>query len=84
MVRNRFRNNAKQAKTYPGADIDSDHNPIVCKIKIKLKAAKVKKDSEAKDYIILKDERSKMRFAVSIRNKYKSLLVEEIRTRTRI
>ena len=34
MVRNRFRNSVKQVKTYPGADVDSDHNPVVCKIKI--------------------------------------------------
>ena len=31
MVRNRFRNSVKQVKTYPGADVDSDHNPVVCK-----------------------------------------------------
>ena len=77
MVRNRLRSSVKQVKTYPGADVDSDHIHVVCKIKIKLKATKVKKGSKAKDYIILKDERSRMQFSVSIRNKYESLLVEE-------
>ena len=62
-------------RTYPGADVDNDHNPVINKIKIKLKATKVKK---AKDYTILKDERSKTHFVVSIRNKYESLLVEKL------
>ena len=33
----RFRNNIKQAKTYPGADMNSDHNPMVVKVNMKLK-----------------------------------------------
>ena len=45
----------------------------------KFKANKVKKGSEKKDYTILRDEKSKMKFAVSIeKNKYESLLVEEL------
>ncbi|KAG1701719.1 putative uncharacterized transposon-derived protein F52C9.6 [Nymphon striatum] len=78
MVGNRFRNSIKQAKTYPGADIDSDHNPVVCKFQIKLKSLKAKNRSEVKDFSVLKHERNKMQFAVSVRNKYESLLVEQI------
>ena len=29
MINTQFRNSVKQANTYPGADIDSDHNPVV-------------------------------------------------------
>lgn len=78
IIRNRFRNSVKQVKTYPGADIDSDHNPVVCKIQIKLKSLKVKQGSEAKDFNVLKDERVKMQFAVSVKNKYEKLLVEQL------
>ena len=37
MFNERFKNSVKQAKAYPGADINSDHNPVVVKTKIKLK-----------------------------------------------
>ena len=37
MFNERFRNCMKQAKTYPGADMNSDHNPVVFKINMKLK-----------------------------------------------
>ena len=37
IINERFRNCIKQAKTYPGADINSDQNPVVIKIKVKQK-----------------------------------------------
>ena len=37
MINSRFKNSFKDINTYPGADIDSDHNPVVSKIEIKLK-----------------------------------------------
>ena len=40
MINERYRNGVKNAKTYPGADIGSDHNPVVMKLQIKLKAVK--------------------------------------------
>ena len=40
MINQRFRNCAKQARTYPGADINSDHNPVSIKFKVKLKKMK--------------------------------------------
>ena len=36
LISKRFRNCVKQAKTYPGADINSDHNPLLIKMKIQL------------------------------------------------
>ena len=36
-VNTRFRNTVTQVKTYPGADCNSDHVPVVMKIRIKLK-----------------------------------------------
>ena len=45
MINTRFRNSVKQTKTYPGADIGSDHNPVVATVKINLK-----KDKEEREH----------------------------------
>ncbi|XP_072933758.1 uncharacterized protein [Epargyreus clarus] len=37
MINSRFKNCVKSAKTYPGADIRSDHNPVVAEILLVLK-----------------------------------------------
>ena len=37
LVSQRYRNSSKQVKTYPGADVNSDHNPVIAKLEIKLK-----------------------------------------------
>ena len=42
MINQRFKDCVKQARTYPGADIDSDHNPVTIKFKVKLKKIKRK------------------------------------------
>lgn len=42
-IKKRYRNVAKQAKTYPGADINNDHVPVVSMMKLKLKNVKRKK-----------------------------------------
>ena len=39
MVKHRYRNSVKNACSLPGADIDSDHNPIAIRLK-KIKKAK--------------------------------------------
>lgn len=42
LVRERFRNGIHGVRTYPGTDVNSDHNPVVCKINIKFKKLKKK------------------------------------------
>src|SRR6478609_7005701 len=37
LVRQRYRNNVKSSWTYPGADVDSDHNLVAMRLKLKLK-----------------------------------------------
>jgi len=49
-------------KTYPGADVNSDHNPVIAKLEIKLKNIRQFKRKEQLDLNLLKQE--------SIRNKY--------------
>lgn len=43
LINKRFRNSVTSVKTYPGADIKSDHNPLVATLKLKLKRIKRKK-----------------------------------------
>ena len=62
MINNRFKDGVRRVKTYPGADINSDHNPIVMMLKIKLKKVNSKKRQEQLNLDILKEEsiRSKL------------------------
>ena len=62
--------------TYPGADINSDHNPVVMKLKIKLKKVQTKKRQGQLNLDMLKEENIRSRFNVSIQNKF-VLNVEE-------
>ena len=48
MINQRFRNCVKQARTYPGADINSNHNPVTIKFKSKIEENK-KKSSTVTD-----------------------------------
>ncbi|KAH1028946.1 hypothetical protein HUJ05_002261 [Dendroctonus ponderosae] len=39
-IPNRFKNSIRSAKTYPGADVPSDHIPVVCRFELRLKRIK--------------------------------------------
>lgn len=43
MVKNRFKNQVKKSRSYPGADIDSDHNLVMMKCELKFKSITDKK-----------------------------------------
>jgi len=40
LINKRFKTSILGAQTYPGADVSSDHNPVVAKIRVKLKTLK--------------------------------------------
>ena len=48
MINQRVKNCVKQARTYPGTDVNSNHNPVTTKFKVKLKKNK-KKSSTVTD-----------------------------------
>jgi hypothetical protein len=50
LVKQRFRNSVKSAKSYPGADMDSDHNLVLAKVQIKLK--KIKRTMQRKKWML--------------------------------
>ena len=62
-VSSRFRNGILNCKTYPGADVNSDHVPVVCTVRIKFKAIRKTTGRKRIDYRLCKDNgvQTKMR-----------------------
>ena len=77
LVSQRYRNSLKQGKTYPGADVNSDHNPVIAKIEIKLKNLRQFKRKEQLDLNLLKQESIKNKYNVEVRNKYELLVNQD-------
>ena len=77
MFNDRFRNCIKQAKTYPGANMNSDHNPVVVKVNMKLKRTNASKRREQLKLNLLKEETYKNKYTVEVQNIYERLCIEE-------
>ncbi|XP_039276087.1 craniofacial development protein 2-like [Nilaparvata lugens] len=56
LIQKRFRNCLKNAKTYPGADINSEHNLVVAEVEIKLKRVRGGKRVEKLNLELLQEE----------------------------
>ena len=78
MINQRFRNCLKQARTYPGADINSDHNPVIIRFKVKLMKIKRNQAQSQIDYILLKDDTCKRRYNILVKNYYDVLGSEKV------
>ena len=59
LINKRFRNGVKQARIYPGADVGSNHNPLMIKMNIKLKKVKKKQMNHQMDLNLLKHDEYK-------------------------
>ena len=71
LIRKRHRNSVKQCRTYPGADIASDHNPVIAKLSVRLKRAMPKSQTKKKDIIDwgkLKVPEMKEKYLVDVKN----------------
>ena len=77
LINKRFKNCVKDVKSYPGADVNSDHNLLIGRVSIKLKKVKKQKGREQYDLNMLKDEESRVTYAVEVKNRYEALAVEE-------
>ena len=77
LINNRFRNVIKDAKTLPGADINSDHNPVVIKAQVKLKRPTKAKVKEQLNTDMLQKEEFKTKYAVEVDNIYEILTTED-------
>ena len=76
-INNRFRNSVQQSKSYPGADCGSDHNPVICKLKVRLKKLKMIKREQQLDYCQLQNNQDiKNVYAIEVKNRF-SVLEQE-------
>ena len=73
----RFRNSIKQVKTYPGADIGSDHNPVVMNVMVKLKKTKKVTGRQHLDMNMLKSDEYRNLYRVKVNNMFEMLRNEE-------
>ena len=77
MFYERFRNCIKQAKTFRGTDMNSDHTPVVVKVNMKLKKTNAAKRSEQLELNLLKEEAYKNKYNVEVQYIYERLCIEE-------
>ncbi|XP_063601937.1 craniofacial development protein 2-like [Penaeus indicus] len=69
-IKKRYRGAIQQSKAYPGAD----HNPVICKLKLKLKTIKKGKVTPRMEYnALLKNENIREEYAVAVQNRFKAL-----------
>ena len=78
MLNQRFMNCVKQARTYPGTDVNSDHNPVTITFKVKLKIIKRNQAQSQIDYNLLKDDTYKRRYNILVKNYYDVLGSEKV------
>ena len=76
LTNKRFRNAVMQAGTYPGADVGSDHNPLMTKMNIKLKKPKKNLINQQIELNLLKHDEYKIIYAVEVENQYEALSKE--------
>ena len=62
MMKKRFRSNVKHAKAYPGADVNSDHNPVVIKLSVKFKKMQKAQGREHLNSDLLREDNYKSRY----------------------
>ncbi len=73
-INKRFRNAVLHSKTYPSADCGSDHLPVICKLKVRLRKLKKPMLTPKLQYEKLhSDEVCKQEYAVAVKNKFEAL-----------
>jgi len=76
-INKRFRNAVQHCKTYPSADCGSDHLPVICKMKIKLRKLKNTTSGPKLQYSVLaKDDNTRKEFNVNVKNRFEALGTE--------
>ena len=73
-INGRYKNAVTKVKTYPGADCDSDHVPVVADIRVKLKKLRREEIKPRINVQVLKrNDEKKQRYRVTVENKYEML-----------
>ena len=76
-VNARFRNAIFQTKTSPGADCNSDHIPVIARIRIKLKRLDKPKIKPKLDLKTLENPDVNQRYNILVKNRFEALCVNE-------
>ena len=78
LIKNRFKNALSTCKTYPGSDIGSDHNPVIMKMKLKLKIPENKKNKKCLQFDVsrLKDDEVRTQYAMTTKNWFECLMTK--------
>ena len=73
-VNRRFRNTVTKTRTYPGADCNSDHVPVIATVRIKLKKLiKPKTEPKLDLAILLRNKDLQKRYELEVKNRFDSL-----------
>ena len=74
LVKERFRNSLKSAKSYPGADCGSDHKPVIAKVQLKFRKLQKKNRKKKLDLKQLKlNPNIRNQFYVEVANRFEAL-----------
>lgn len=76
IINKRYQNSVKSVKTYPGADILSDHNLLLSKIKIRLKKTRKRNPQKRLDTQRLKDNTTRMEVKEELNNNINSISLD--------
>lgn len=74
IVNHRYRNAVKSAKTYPGADVGSDHNLLVAEIMVRLKKLKVSSVQKPIDAGLLRSDNVRVKVCRDINENLNKLI----------
>ena len=77
LVNERYRNSIKSVKTYPGADVYSDHNLLLARLHIKLKLLTQKTKTNQLDISCLSNPKTKQQLQQAINKNLKTLHITE-------
>ena len=72
-INKRFRNAVTKARTYPGADCNSDHVPVVIDMEVQLRKPKKSKMKPKINLKVLKEASVREVYSIYVRNKYDTL-----------
>lgn len=73
MVNKRYRNSVLSAKTYPGADVGSDHNPVVTKFRLHLQNNNRRKSNKKWDISKLQNEEIRQKVQQELAQKIQNI-----------
>ena len=77
-INSKFRRSVIDVRAYRAADVESDHNLVVAKVKLKLASVGKKKEKRRRfDYRKLEKKEVKQKFTIELKNRFSCLQVDE-------